>query len=137
MQDLRIMGDLGAFNFVQHFDMERWSEKQIKELIFHSNVVYNVIGSWRGNDELFYIKLKKTIELNTWPRRVVNVEWPERLAQMVAEKGDGTRLVHLVHLNAGDEESMKHSAILREQAEAIERMRNIYPETVVVKVSSE
>jgi len=121
VQDLRIMGDLGAFNFVQHFDMERWSEKQIKELIFHSNVVYNVIGSWR--------------ELNTWPRRVVNVEWPERLAQMVAEKGDGTRLVHLVHLNAGDEESMKHSAILREQAEAIERMRNIYPETVVVKAA--
>ena len=53
VQDLRIMGDLGAFNFVQHFDMERWSEKQIKELISHSNVVYNVIGSWRGKDELF------------------------------------------------------------------------------------
>ena len=65
---------------------------------------------------------------------MVNVEWPERLARMVAEKGDGTRLVHLVNLNAGDEESMKHSAILREQAEAIERMRNVYPETVIVKV---
>ena len=56
VQDLRIMGDLGAFNFVQHFDMEQWSEKEIKELISHSNVVYNVIGSWRGKDRGTFIK---------------------------------------------------------------------------------
>ena len=42
------MGDLGAFNFVQMFDMERWSDKDVTNVIQHSNVVYNVIGAWRG-----------------------------------------------------------------------------------------
>lgn len=37
------------------------------------------------------------------------------------------RLVHLVHLNCENEESQKHSGILREQAEAIQRMRAAYP----------
>ena len=37
------------------------------------------------------------------------------------------RLVHLVHLNCENEEAQKHSGILREQAEAIERMRAAYP----------
>ena len=77
-----------------------------------------------------------SLELRQWPRREVNVDWPERLARLVAEKGDGTRLVHLVHLNTGNEELAKHSAILREQAEAIEKMRAIYPETIVVKAST-
>lgn len=120
--DLRIMGDLGAFNFVQMFDMERWNDTEIAALIQHSNIVYNVIGSNR--------------ELNTWPRRHVNVEWPERLAKMVADKGDDTRLIHLVHLNAGNEELAEHSAILREQGEAIERMREIYPATIIVKAAT-
>ena len=80
--------------------------------------------------------LYSKIELNTWPRRHVNVEWPERLAKMVADKGDDTRLVHLVHLNAGNEELAEHSAILREQGEAIERMREIYPATIIVKAAT-
>ena len=42
------MGDLGAFNFVQMFDMERWNDTEIAALIQHSNIVYNVIGSNRG-----------------------------------------------------------------------------------------
>jgi len=122
VQDLRLMGDLGALQFVQMFDFERWSDQDVYNVIDKSNIVYNVIGSWR--------------ELRQWPRREVNVDWPERLARLVAEKGDGTRLVHLVHLNTGNEELAKHSAILREQAEAIEKMRAIYPETIVVKAST-
>jgi len=119
VMDLRPMGDLGAFSFVQNFDFEHWSDKDIMEVINHSNIVYNVIGSWR--------------ELNKWPRRCVNVEWPERLARLVAAKGDGTRLVHLVHLNAGNEELGKFSGVLREQAEGVERMREAYPESIIVK----
>lgn len=74
--------------------------------------------------------------MNTWPRREVNVDWPKRLAQLVANKGDDTRLVHLVHLNAGNEELGEYSAILREQAEAIEEMRKIYPQTIIVKAAT-
>jgi len=58
---------------------------------------------------------------------------PERLAKLVASKEDGTRLIHLVHLNCEDEESQKHCGILREQAEAIDRMRSTYPDTIIVK----
>jgi len=119
VQDLRIMGDLGALQFVQGFDMERWSDDQVFDLIRHSNVVYNVIGNYKST--------------NHWPRHQTNVEWPERLAKLVAAKEDGTRLVHLVHLNCENEEAQKHSGILREQAEAIERMRAAYPDTIIVK----
>ena len=76
-QDLRIMGDLGALQFVQGFDMERWTDDQVFDVIRHSNVVYNVIGNFKST--------------NHWPREMTNVEWPERLAKLVAAKEDGTR----------------------------------------------
>jgi hypothetical protein len=119
VQDLRIMGDLGQLQFVQNFDMLRWSDDQVAETIRYSNVVYNLIGSYK--------------DTNIFPRRLTNVEWAERLATLVAEKDDGTRLIHIVHLNCEDEESQKYSKILTEQAEAIDRMRSIYPETIIVK----
>ena len=72
-------------------------------------------------------------ELNHWPREQVNVDWPERLAKLVAQKGDGTRLVHLTHLNAGNTECAARSGIIAEQTEAIVRMREAYPDTVIVK----
>lgn len=122
VQDLRIMGDLGALQFVQNFDLKDWSDKDIMDVIRHSNIVYNVIGSRR--------------QLNAYPREEVNVAWPERLAKLVAEKGDGTRLVHLVELNAGNERLEKYSGILREQGEAIERMRDAYPATIIVKAAT-
>ena len=87
---MRLMGDLGALQFVPEFDIERWTDDQVMEVIRYSNVVYNVIGHWKST--------------NQFPREMVNVEWPERLARLVAEKDDGTRLVHLVHLNCEDEQ---------------------------------
>ena len=42
------MGDLGALQFVQMFDFERWSDQDVYNVIDKSNIVYNVIGSWRG-----------------------------------------------------------------------------------------
>jgi NADH dehydrogenase (ubiquinone) 1 alpha subcomplex subunit 9 len=119
VQDLRIMGDLGALQFIQEFDMLRWSDDQINESIRYSNVVYNLIGSYK--------------DTNHFSRRLTNVDWAERLATLVAEKDDGTRLIHVVHLNCEDESSQKYSKILSEQAEAIEKMRSIYPETIIVK----
>jgi hypothetical protein len=41
------MGDLGALQFVQNFDFERWSDKDVMAVIENSNVIYNVIGSNR------------------------------------------------------------------------------------------
>ena len=90
------MGDLGALQFVPEFDIERWTDDQVMEVIRYSNVVYNVIGNWKST--------------NQFPREMVNVEWPERLARLVAEKDDGTRLVHLVHLNCEDEQ-VNHSSL--------------------------
>jgi len=110
---------LGALQFVPEFDIERWTDDQVMEVIRYSNVVYNVIGHWKST--------------NQFPREMVNVEWPERLARLVAEKDDGTRLVHLVHLNCEDEQSQSKSKILSEEAEAIERMRAQYPDAIIVK----
>ena len=72
------MGDLGQLQFIQNFDMLRWSDNQVAETIRYSNVVYNLIGSYK--------------DTNIFPRRLTNVEWAERLATLVAEKDDGTRL---------------------------------------------
>ena len=71
------MGDLGALQFVQHFDMLRWNDQQVADTIRYSNVVYNLIGSYK--------------DTNNFSRRLTNVEWAERLATLVAEKDDGTR----------------------------------------------
>ena len=57
--------------------MERWTDDQVFDVIRHSNVVYNVIGNFKST--------------NHWPREMTNVEWPERLAKLVAAKEDGTR----------------------------------------------
>jgi len=122
VQDMRIMGDLGALQFVPEFDIERWTDQQVMDVIGHSNVVYNVIGDYRST--------------NHFPRRMTNVEWPERLARLVAEKDDGTRLVHLVHLNCENELQQAKSGILREEAEAIERMRAHYPDAIIVKAAT-
>jgi len=121
VQDMRIMGDLGALQFVPGFDIERWNDDEVREMIEHSNIVYNVIGNWKST--------------NNFPRYMTNVEWPERLARLVADKDDGTRLVHLVHLNCEDPESQSKCGIFREQAEAIQRMRALYPDTIIVKAA--
>jgi len=44
----------------------------------------------------------------------VNVEWPKRLARLVEEKGDGTRLLQLTHLNCPQPDSREVSKILKQ-----------------------
>jgi len=117
--DLRLMGDLGTLQFYQHFDVAHRSDREVMETIEHSNVVYNVIGTRR--------------ELKNYTRRETNVDWPERLAKLVAAKGDGTRLVHLVPLNTGNEEYCKYSKILEEHTEACEKIRDAFPDAIIVK----
>jgi hypothetical protein len=76
------------------------------------------------------------IELKNYTRRETNVDWPERLAKLVAAKGDGTRLVHLVPLNTGNEEYCKYSKILEEHTEACEKIRDALPDAIIVKVKN-
>lgn len=49
----------------------------------------------------------------------VNIEWPERLAKLVAEKNDGTRLIHVTHLNCHQPQAREYSNILRQDASYI------------------
>ena len=74
------------------------------------------------------------LELKNYTRRETNVDWPERLAKLVAAKGDGTRLVHLVPLNTGNDEYCKYSKILEEHTEACEKIRDAFPDAIIVKV---
>ena len=48
----------------------------------------------------------------------VNIEWPKRLAGLVAEKDDGTRLIHVTHLNCHQQEGRAVSNILRQDVRA-------------------
>ena len=49
----------------------------------------------------------------------VNVEWPKRLAQAVANKDDGTKLIHVSNLNCHQEEGRKASNILQQNVRNI------------------
>ena len=44
----------------------------------------------------------------------VNIEWPKRLANLVAEKNDGTRLLHVTHLNCHQPEGRAVSNMLQQ-----------------------
>ena len=44
----------------------------------------------------------------------VNVDWPKRLANLVAEKNDGTRLIHVTQLNCHQEKGRAISESLRQ-----------------------
>jgi len=44
----------------------------------------------------------------------VNVEWPKRLANLVAEKNDGTRFLHVTHLNCHQAEGRAVSKLLQQ-----------------------
>ena len=45
----------------------------------------------------------------------VNLEWPKNLARMVAEKNDGTKLIHMTNLACHQENARKISKVLAMQ----------------------
>lgn len=116
---LKIMSDLGQMLF-REFTIKQDDDK-VRELIRYSNCVVNLIGS------------KKPF--HHYSMEEVNQEWPARLATLVAEKNDGTRLLHMTHLNCHQEEGRKISNILEMDYQTEKRMRDIYPDTIIVRAA--
>ena len=121
--EFKPMFDLGQYFVNEDFSIkpEFRSDDYIRDMIRHTNVVINLIGSRK--------------EMNHYTMNDVNFDWPVRLAKLVAEKGDNTKLVHLTHMNAHDEKSREESIILDQQHKAELAMREIYPEMILVRSS--
>ncbi|CAK8679987.1 unnamed protein product [Clavelina lepadiformis] len=117
-QRLKMMGDLGQCLLREGFSIKQ-EDDTIRDLIEHSNCVINLIGS--------------RIPVNHYNMDEVNVEWPKRLAQLVAEKGDGTRFIHLTNLNCHQEEGRNVSNILQQNYEAERAICEIYPASTIVR----
>uniref|UniRef100_UPI00005232AA NADH dehydrogenase [ubiquinone] 1 alpha subcomplex subunit 9, mitochondrial isoform X2 n=1 Tax=Ciona intestinalis TaxID=7719 RepID=UPI00005232AA len=121
VQRHKLMSDLGQMHVREMFNSNA-SDDRVRELIEHSNVVVNLIGS--------------TKPYRFYSMEEVNVTWPTRLAQLVAEKNDGTRLIHLSRLNCHSDEARKHSEILKQNFEAEQNLKEIYPGSTIVRCSS-
>jgi len=117
---VKLMGDLGQLMF-REFSIKN-EDARVAELIEYSNVVVNMIGT--------------RIPYNHYSMEEVNVEWPKRLAQAVADKNDGTRLIHVSYLNCHQEEGRKASNILQQNYEAEQAIKDIYPEATIVRVAN-
>lgn len=121
--EFKPMFDLGQYFVNEDFSIkpEFRDDDYIRDMIRHTNVVINVIGSRK--------------EMNHYTMGEVNFDWPTRLARLVAEKGDNTILLHLTHLNAHDENARGESIILEQQHNAEKAMREIYPEVIIARSS--
>jgi len=121
--DFKPMFDLGQYYVNENFSlkMNERDDDYIRNMIKHTNVVINCIGSRK--------------EMNRYTMGEVNLDWPTRLARLVAEKQDNTKLIHLVHLNSWHDRSRDESIILQQQWDAQNAMREIYPETIIVRSS--
>lgn len=117
---VKLMGDLGQLMF-REFSIKN-EDARVAELIEYSNVVVNMIGT--------------RLPYNHYSMEEVNIEWPKRLAQAVANKNDGTRLIHLSYLNCHQEEGRKLSNILQQNYEAEQEIMDIYPEATIVRVAN-
>uniref|UniRef100_UPI00193A2BAA NADH dehydrogenase [ubiquinone] 1 alpha subcomplex subunit 9, mitochondrial-like n=1 Tax=Styela clava TaxID=7725 RepID=UPI00193A2BAA len=120
VRHLRPMFDLGQL-LMRDFCMED-SDDRIRELVQHSNCVVNLIGS---NKPYQNCTLEKA-----------NLEWPLRLAKIVAEKNDGTRLLHITKLNCNHEFGRKTSKLLQLDYAAEVGIREIYPEAIIARSSN-
>lgn len=117
---MRVMADLGQMMFRPHTIKDREdNDAYTRELIQFSNTVINCIGSNR--------------RFHHYTMEEVNLEWPVRLAELVADKDDGTTLVHITNLACNRPEARAHSKLLSLQHEAEQKMREIYPNTIVVR----
>lgn len=120
VRDLRTMFDLGQL-LMREFYIED-DDDRIRELIQHSNCVVNLVGSEKPYQNC---SLEKA-----------NLEWPLRLARLVAEKNDGTRLLHITKLNCNHAKGRKTSKLLQLDYESELGMRERYPETIIVRSSN-
>lgn len=117
---VKLMGDLGQLMF-REFSIKN-ENARVAELIEYSNVVVNMIGT--------------RIPYNHYSMEEVNVEWPKRLAQAVADKDDGTKLIHVSYLNCHQDENRKASKILQQNYEAEQAIKDIYPDATIVRVAN-
>jgi len=117
------MFDLGQYVIRDGFEIDenKFSDDEIRGLIANTNVVVNFIGT--------------RVQANHFSMCDVNYTWPVRLAKLVAEKGDGTKLINLSFLNAHDEKAREESVILQQQWAAEQKIREIYPESIQVRSS--
>lgn len=114
---VKLMTDLGQM-LPRKFSLKD-DDDRVRELIQYSNCVINLIGS---NRPYLHYSLDQ-----------VNMQWPQRLARLVAEKDDGTRLIQLSALNCNRQESKDVSNLMKMHHDAEVSMRRIYPETIVVR----
>lgn len=121
--DFGPMFDLGQYVVRDGFELDqnKFSDDDIRGLIANTNVVVNFIGA--------------RVPMNHFSMCNVNYDWPVRLARLVAEKNDGTKLINLSFMNSHDEVSRGESVILQQQWAAEQKIKEIYPESIRVRSS--
>jgi NADH dehydrogenase (ubiquinone) 1 alpha subcomplex subunit 9 len=109
---LKVSGDLGRVTFLE-FDLR--NKDSIEESVRHSDIVYNLIGRDypTKNFDLF--------DVHVWGA--------ERIAEAVA-KYDVDRFVHVSSYNASKDSP---SEFFRTKAQGEEVVRQIFPETTIVR----
>ncbi|KAF2500114.1 NAD(P)-binding protein [Lophium mytilinum] len=109
---LKVTGDLGRVVFLE---MDLRNTASIEESVRHSDIVYNLIG--------------RDYPTKNFDLYDVHVEGAERIAEAVA-KYDIDRFVHVSSYNANKNSP---SEFYRTKAYGEEAVRNIYPETTIVR----
>ncbi|KAF1808497.1 putative NADH-ubiquinone oxidoreductase 39 kDa subunit [Eremomyces bilateralis CBS 781.70] len=109
---LKVSGDLGRVNFIE-FDLRNLDS--IDESVRHSNMVYNLIG--------------RDYPTKNYDLEDIHVTGAARIAEAVA-KYDVDRFVHVSSFNA---DKASPSEFFRTKAQGEEVVRNIFPETTIVR----
>ncbi|KZF18902.1 NADH-ubiquinone oxidoreductase 39 kDa subunit [Xylona heveae TC161] len=109
---LKVTGDLGRVVFME-FDLR--NTESIEQSVRHSDIVYNLIG--------------RMYPTKNFTLQDVHVDGPERIAEAVA-KYDVDRFIHVSSYNADLGSS---SEFFRTKALGEEVVRNIFPETTIVR----
>ncbi|KAK4156820.1 putative N6-adenine methyltransferase-domain-containing protein [Chaetomidium leptoderma] len=109
---LKVSGDLGRVVFME-YDLR--NTQSIEESVRHSDVVYNLVG--------------RDYPTKNFSLADVHIEGTERIAEAVA-KYDVDRFIHVSSYNANPESSSEFFAT-KGHAERV--VRNIFPETTIVR----
>ncbi|PWY64913.1 complex I NDUFA9 subunit family protein [Aspergillus neoniger CBS 115656] len=109
---LKVTGDLGRVNFIE-YDLR--NTQSIEEAVRHSDVVYNLVGRQYPTKNFSYTD--------------VHVDGTERIVEAVA-KYDVDRFIHVSSYNASRDSPSEYFAT---KAWGEEIVRNIYPETTIVR----
>ncbi|CAD6590729.1 MAG: NADH-ubiquinone oxidoreductase 40 kDa subunit [Alectoria sarmentosa] len=109
---LKVTGDLGRVVFME-YDLRNTAS--LEESVRHSDVVYNLVG--------------RDYPTKNFDLEDVHVEGAERIAEAVA-KYDVDRFIHVSSYNANKNSP---SEFFRTKARGEEVVRNIFPETTIVR----